>query len=85
MHDLLQANPKMSEEVSAMVKKNGVKSIIDELKSVAFKKKYKVGKKQSQAQVVSKDGLINVGFDLIDGGFSDETIEAIEKEVAIPN
>ena len=49
MHDLLESNPKLSEEVSAMVQKNGISEIIDDLKNVAFKKKYKIGKKQMQA------------------------------------
>ena len=77
MHDLLEANPKLSEEVSEMVKKNGVQAIVDQLKSVAFKKKYKANKKQMQAQVVSKDAFLNAGVDLKDGGFSEEAIEAI--------
>ena len=84
MHDLLEAEPKLAEEVTAMVKKNGLKSIIDELKDVAFKKKYKVGKKQQQAQVISKDGFICVGHDNMDGGFSEEAIAAIEKECCLP-
>ena len=49
MHDLLEANPKLAEEVSAMVKENGVSTIMEQLKNIQYKKKYKVGKKQMQA------------------------------------
>ena len=83
MADLLQSNPNVATELSEMIKKDGLKAIIEEMKNVQTKKKYKVGKTNRQAQCVSKDAFVNIGNDYKEGGLSEEVINAIEPVVCL--
>ena len=85
MADLLEANPNVATELSEMMKKDGLKAIIEEMKNVQKKKKFKIGKQSRQAQCISKDAFVNIGYDYKEGGLSDDVIDAIEPVVCLPN
>lgn len=83
MHDLLEAEPQLGQELTSMVQQHGLETIISAIKTKQEKKKHKVNKKAKVTWVVSKAAFIDICKEYSEDGITEESLNAMTETVQL--
>ena len=83
---MLEAEPKIAQELTEIIQKTSSQEIIDSIKAMQVKKKYKVKGKNKTAMIIKKSDFLEICKNHRDDGLSEDVIQAIEPVVCLnPN